>query len=156
MKKIIKILTPTEKTEVLKILIEQGYKSKKFTTAGYPCWIVITSATLEFKEYSQYWFRDEDINCTLEELYKKMTPKPLVLEITPKSIAQGQSEFDSWSQYVRLASGEASASHPCQDKCSNFKDEECGHCLVKHESVLQDADEAKFYAVYLDASRYVP
>ena len=68
---------------------------------------------------------------------------------TQESIVPGQSEIDSWPQLKRT-------SHPCQDKCSNFKDEECGHCLVKHESVLQDADEAKFYAVYLDASRYAP
>ena len=68
---------------------------------------------------------------------------------TPESIIPEQSEIDSWSQLKHT-------SHPCQDKCSNFKDEECGHCLVKHEPVLQDADEAKFYAAYLDASRYAP
>ena len=68
---------------------------------------------------------------------------------TPESIIPEQSEIDSWSQLKHT-------SHPCQDKCSNFKDEECGHCLVKHEPILQNADEAKFYATYLDASRYAP
>lgn len=68
---------------------------------------------------------------------------------TPESIIPEQSEIDSWSQLKHT-------SHPCQDKCSNFKDEECGHCLVKHEPVLQDADEAKFYAAYLEATRYAP
>ena len=43
---------------------------------------------------------------------------------TPQSIVPGQSEIDCWPQLKR-------AMHPCQDKCSNFKDEECGHCLVK-------------------------
>lgn len=68
---------------------------------------------------------------------------------TQESIVPGQSEIDSWPQLK-------CTSHPCQDKCSNFKDEECGHCLVKHEPVLQDADEAKFYAAYLEATRYAP
>ena len=68
---------------------------------------------------------------------------------TPESIIPEQSEIDSWPQLKR-------ATHPCQDKCSNFKDEECGHCLVKHEPVFQNADEAKFYAAYLDATRYAP
>ena len=43
---------------------------------------------------------------------------------TPQSIVPGQSEIDCWPQLKR-------ASHPCQDKCSNFKVEECGHCLIK-------------------------
>ncbi|OAL78956.1 hypothetical protein AY606_05885 [Acinetobacter sp. SFB] len=68
---------------------------------------------------------------------------------TPESIVPGQSEIDSWPQLKRT-------SHPCQDKCSNFKDEECGHCLVKHEPVLQNADEAKYYRTYLEANRYAP
>lgn len=68
---------------------------------------------------------------------------------TQESIVPGQKEIDSWPQLKRT-------SHPCQNKCSNFKDEECGHCLVKHEPVLQNADEAKFYATYLEASRYAP
>lgn len=68
---------------------------------------------------------------------------------TQESIVPGQTEIDSWQQLKRT-------SHPCQDKCSNFKDEECGHCLVKHEPVLQNADEAKFYAAYLEATRYAP
>lgn len=68
---------------------------------------------------------------------------------TQESIVPEQSVIDSWPQLKRT-------SHPCQDKCSNFKDEECGHCLVKHEPILQNADEAKFYATYLDASRYAP
>ena len=68
---------------------------------------------------------------------------------TQESIVPGQTEIDSWPQLKRT-------SHPCQDKYSNFKDEECGHCLVKHEPILQNADEAKFYATYLDASRYAP
>ncbi len=68
---------------------------------------------------------------------------------TPQSIVPGQSEIDCWPQLKR-------AMHPCQDKCSNFKDEECGHCLVKHEPVLQNADEAKHYSTYLEATRYAP
>lgn len=68
---------------------------------------------------------------------------------TPQSIVPRQSEIDSWPQLKR-------ASHPCQDKCSNFKVEECGHCLVKHEPVLQNADEAKHYSTYLEATRYAP
>ena len=68
---------------------------------------------------------------------------------TPQSIVPGQSEIDSWPQLKR-------AIHPCQDKCSNFKDEECDHCLVKHEPVLQNADEAKHYSTYLEATRYAP
>lgn len=68
---------------------------------------------------------------------------------TPQSIVPGQSEIDSWPQLKHT-------SHPCQNKCSNFKDEECGHCLVKHEPVLQNADEANHYAKYLEATRYAP
>ena len=68
---------------------------------------------------------------------------------TPESIIPEQSEIDSWPQLKRT-------SHPCQDKCSNFKDEECGHCLVKHEPVLQNADEAKYYAQAILAERYIP
>lgn len=43
---------------------------------------------------------------------------------TPQSIVPGQSEIDCWPQLKR-------AIHPCNDKCSNFKDEQRSHCLLK-------------------------
>lgn len=54
---------------------------------------------------------------------------------TQESIVPEQSITDSWPQMQR---------------------KECEHCLIKHEPVLQNADEAKFYAAYLDAMKYAP
>ena len=73
------------------------------------------------------------------------------LSTPPESIVPEQSVIDSWPQMHRKTT------HACQDKCPEFKDEQCGHCLVQQDSpVLQNADEAKFYAAYLDATRYAP
>lgn len=35
--------------------------------------------------------------------------------------------------------------HPCQDKCPNFDNEQCCHCLIRHdEPAKPNADEQKF------------
>lgn len=47
-------------------------------------------------------------------------------------------------------------SHPCQDKCPEFTDEQCCHCLIQQEQDLENSDEAKFYAQALTAGDYVP
>ena len=54
---------------------------------------------------------------------------------TQESIVPKQSVTDLWPQMQR---------------------KECVHSLMKQEPVLQNADEAKFYAAYLDATRYAP
>lgn len=74
------------------------------------------------------------------------------LNPTPESIVPEQSVIDSWPQMHRKKT-----THACQDKCPEFKDEQCGHCLVQQDSpVLQNADEAKFYGQALSAEGYVP
>lgn len=73
------------------------------------------------------------------------------LSVTPKSIVPEQSVIDSWPKLHRKKGG-----HACQGKCPEFKDEQCGHCLVNDDQVLQNSDEAKFYAKYLEAVSYAP
>lgn len=76
------------------------------------------------------------------------------LEQTPESIVPEQTVIDSWPTKVRIAS------HPCQDKCSDFQEEQCGHCLVQEQSnhppILKNMDEAKFYGQALIAEKYIP
>ena len=60
------------------------------------------------------------------------------LEETTQSIVPGQSEIDAWPTMKREHSQKT-------DKCS-----------AQQEPVLENADEAKFYAAYLDATRYAP
>ena len=54
---------------------------------------------------------------------------------TQESIVPDQSVTDSWPQKQR---------------------KKCEHSLMKQEPDLLNADEAKFYAAYLDATRYAP
>ena len=54
---------------------------------------------------------------------------------TQVSIVPEKSIIDSWPQMQR---------------------KKYEHGLMKQEPVLQNADEAKFYAAYLDAMRYAP
>lgn len=53
----------------------------------------------------------------------KLTP-------TPQSVVPEQSVIDSWPQMHRKKS-----THPCQSKCSDFKDEQCGHCLIQQQII---------------------
>jgi len=78
------------------------------------------------------------------------------MKLTPtlQSIVPEQSVIDSWPQMRRKKS-----THPCQGKCSEFKDEQCGHCLVPQHSsepILKNHDEAKYYGRALTAERYIP
>ena len=46
--------------------------------------------------------------------------------------------------------------HPCQDKCPNFTDEQCCHCLVQaKDQASENEDEAKFLEQALIAGSYV-
>ena len=53
------------------------------------------------------------------------------LNPTPESIVPEQSVIDSWPQMHRKKT-----THACQDKCPEFKDEQCGHCLVQQDACL--------------------
>lgn len=44
--------------------------------------------------------------------------------------------------------------HPCADKCPNFIDEQCCHCLIQ-ESQAEPSDEDKHLAHALEAVEYV-
>lgn len=37
--------------------------------------------------------------------------------------------------------------HPCSDKCSEFKGEQCGHCLIQQEYMIGDT------VVFIDLSK---
>lgn len=45
--------------------------------------------------------------------------------------------------------------HPCQDKCPNFTDEQCCHCLI-HETSADLSDEEKHLKNALEAVEYIP
>lgn len=47
--------------------------------------------------------------------------------------------------------------HPCQDKCPNFTDENCCHCLVqiKEDSNIRTSDEQKFLDLAIEAEKEI-
>ncbi len=57
---------------------------------------------------------------------------------TLESLVPVQSVIDSWPKLSRKKE-----SHPCQDKCPNFTDEQCCHCLIQDQNEPV-SDEQKF------------
>lgn len=48
-----------------------------------------------------------------------------------------------------------SPKHPCQDKCSNFTEEQCCHCLIQ-EHAEPTNDEQKYFEAAQIALNEVP
>ena len=69
---------------------------------------------------------------------------------TLESLVPVQSVIDSWPKLSRKKE-----SHPCQDKCPNFTDEQCCHCLI-HETSADLSDEEKHLKNALETVEYIP
>lgn len=69
---------------------------------------------------------------------------------TPESLVPVQSVIDSWPKLSRKKQ-----SHPCQDKCPNFTDEQCCYCLVQ-ETADTKPDEQKYLESAIKSLEEVP
>ena len=78
---------------------------------------------------------------------------------TQISIVPEQSVIDSWSQLKRTSHQDGCAHHAlkcCECLLKEIDDEYLNHTPFDEEKQLKNADEAKFYTAYLEATRYAP
>ncbi|WP_151731838.1 hypothetical protein [Acinetobacter ursingii] len=80
-RKIIKIETPQQKQEAHKYLIALGFTNVRGSGFSYPCFLVTDQDQKGFREWCEHWYRDHEVNCTLEDLRVSVQIKPYLNQV---------------------------------------------------------------------------